>query len=262
MTRILVLVATATVLAGVPAHADTGSPVADALDAVVQLQLPDSTGTGWLVAPGKVVTAAHVVGDRTRVTLVSGDRQGEGVVVGAAPAVDLALVEADPAWLDATPLAIRAGAIGPGVDVYAIGHALGDPTASVTRGIVGSVRDQEGVTVIQTDAAINPGVSGGPLLDADGRAVGVLISKAVDGEGIGQAVAADEVRAFLAAPPAPATVAVPAGGRLPPAVWPVVVLVAGGALALLQIRRRAADTNEVAITLGPVRTVRPQEPPQ
>ena len=259
MRALLALAAVSVLSVAAPAWAAVDSPVAGAMEAVVQLETPVSTGTGWLVAPGQVVTAAHVVKGMTAVTLVAGARSTSAQVTGVAPDTDLAVVDVDPDWLDVPPLSLRGEQVEPGADVYAIGHALGDPTASVTRGIVGSVRDEFGVTTIQTDAAINPGVSGGPLLDDAGRVVGVIVSKTLGGDGIGQAVEAAEVRDFIAAPPPPLSAPPRTAARVPLAVWPVAALAAGCALALLQHRRRPVD-EDIAITLGAVRTIHPQEP--
>ena len=70
---------------------------------------------------------------------------------------------------------------------------------SVTRGIISALRMKEGVSVIQTDAAINMGNSGGPLINASGEVVGMntwAIDKEI-GEGIGVAISASEIKRFL-----------------------------------------------------------------
>jgi hypothetical protein len=82
-----------------------------------------------------------------------------------------------------------AGAVRSGMEVLAIGSPLGLQN-TVTRGIVSAVRRAGGVELIQTDAAINPGNSGGPLLDRDGRVIGVTTLKMSRGaESLGFAVA-------------------------------------------------------------------------
>jgi hypothetical protein len=79
----------------------------------------------------------------------------------------------------------------PGQEVVAVGSALGVLSNTVTRGIVSAVRSAGGVELIQTDAAINPGNSGGPLIDRDGRVIGINTMKLARGaESIGFAVAA------------------------------------------------------------------------
>jgi putative serine protease PepD len=142
----------------------------------------DYSGTGVIVtADGEIVTNAHVVGDATTVdVLLPGERESRpGAVIAVDPANDLALVriEADglvPAVF-AAPDDVRVGD-----EVVAVGFALdldGDPT--VTRGIVSaldrSLTTRSGVLngLVQTDAAISSGNSGGPLVDAFGRVVGI-----------------------------------------------------------------------------------------
>jgi hypothetical protein len=80
----------------------------------------------------------------------------------------------------------------PGREVVAIGSPMGFDN-SVTRGIVSSVRSVENITLIQTDAAINSGNSGGPLVDIDGRVIGVNAAKLYGGESIALAIAIDHV---------------------------------------------------------------------
>ncbi|MEM6931312.1 MAG: trypsin-like peptidase domain-containing protein, partial [Myxococcota bacterium] len=92
---------------------------------------------------------------------------------------------------DATPL---------GQDVWAVGTPLStDLELSIAKGIVSGRRTLEGRPFVQTDAAISPGYSGGPLVSPDGRAVGVINSKIVGAgtEGVGFAVPSAEARAQL-----------------------------------------------------------------
>jgi hypothetical protein len=82
-----------------------------------------------------------------------------------------------------------AGSVRPGQEVIAIGSPMGLQN-TVTRGIVSAIRVAGGVQLIQTDAAINPGNSGGPLLDREGRVVGINTLKLSSGaESLGFAVA-------------------------------------------------------------------------
>jgi uncharacterized protein YecT (DUF1311 family) len=105
--------------------------------------------------------------------------------------LDLAVVRAA---ADASHVQIlqlgSAGAVRPGQEVLAIGSPLGLQN-TVTRGIVSALRSAGGVELIQTDAAINPGNSGGPLLDRDGRVIGVTTLKLsrATAESLGFAVA-------------------------------------------------------------------------
>jgi S1-C subfamily serine protease len=164
-------------------------------------------GSGVAFTPdGYLVTSAHVVADAERGTAVLTDgEEREFRVVGRDALSDLAVLRADgtlpPAELgDAARL--RVGHL-----VIAIGNPLG-LGGSVTAGVVSalgrSMATQDGRTsrlienVIQTDAALNPGNSGGALADSAGRVVG--INTAVAGVGLGLAVPIDATtRGILAA---------------------------------------------------------------
>jgi serine protease Do len=130
-------------------------------------------------------------------------------VVAADAAHGLVLLRADATGL--TPATIGAGgALTVGQLVVAVGSPLGEFTDTVTAGIVSGLdrsidlRDPstgrrvtlEGL--VQTDAAINTGSSGGPLLDAAGTVVGVIVTSAGDGEGIGFAIPIGDALALLA----------------------------------------------------------------
>jgi S1-C subfamily serine protease len=145
-------------------------------------ELGESAGTGLIVtSDGEIVTNAHVVADADTVNVrLPGESEPRlGAVVAVDASNDLALVRIDATGLAAATFADPAD-IRVGDDVVAIGYALdldGDP--SVTRGVV-SALDRTLSTragalngLIQTDAAISSGNSGGPLIDAFGRVVGI-----------------------------------------------------------------------------------------
>ncbi|HVE19130.1 MAG TPA: trypsin-like peptidase domain-containing protein [Ilumatobacteraceae bacterium] len=174
---------------------------------VVNGQGGESIGTGLIVtADGEIVTNAHVVGDASTVHVrLNGESEPrEAAVVAADPARDLALLRVDVTGLSpatfAAPHDIRLGD-----EVLSIGYALdldGDPT--VTLGIV-SALDRTLATetgalkgLIQTDAAVSSGNSGGPLVNALGQVVGIttLVSSTSLGStanGLGFAMSAAEV---------------------------------------------------------------------
>jgi hypothetical protein len=81
--------------------------------------------------------------------------------------------------------------------VIAIGSALGTLQNTVTRGIVSALRQSGSVMLIQTDAAVNPGNSGGPLLDRNGVAIGITTMGYTERQGLGFAVAIDHAQAVL-----------------------------------------------------------------
>ena len=158
--------------------------IALATQATVQVETVRGSGSGVIVSPdGFVLTAAHVVGDATRPTVVLADGSRLGSqVVRRDPGTDLALLRADARRLPCAPVAVRRAPVG--TDLYVIGSPWGELlTHSVSRGIVGGWREVVGVVVLQTDASINAGNSGGPIFDAEGRLQGIVSFKLV-GEGV------------------------------------------------------------------------------
>jgi len=154
--------------------------------------LGESAGTGVIItSDGEILTNAHVVGDSgaVNVRLAGESEPRPGAVVAVDLENDLALVRIDVDGLDTVTFA-AADDVRIGDQVLAIGYALdldGDPT--VTAGIVSAVdrslaTDQGALDgLVQTDAAISSGNSGGPLLDARGRVVGIntaVASSSVD----------------------------------------------------------------------------------
>ena len=153
--------------------------VSQAMAAVVLIETPSARGSGFFVTSDTVVTNAHVVEANGSVTLRMQDGSSqEARVLRAEPSIDLALVRVNSprAAQAALPLGSIAGTR-PGQEVIAIGSPLGMLQNTVTRGIVSGLRNAGGVMLIQTDAAINRGNSGGPLLDRSGRVIGIATLK-------------------------------------------------------------------------------------
>ena len=162
------------------------------------------TGSGVVFAPdGFLLTNYHVVGrqKRVQIRLIDGQERG-GEVVGRDPWTDLAVVRADGSNLPYAPLgdskSLKVGQL-----VVAIGSPLGYES-TVTAGVVSAVgRTLRGVSgrpvenVIQTDAALNPGNSGGPLADSRGRVVGINTAVVQPAQGLSFAVPIDTARLIL-----------------------------------------------------------------
>ncbi len=155
-----------------------------------------SAGSGFVLsADGYIVTNAHVVdGSGDIAVSFDGGETIDAELVAADPRSDLAVLKVDRTDLQPLPLG-DSDALRVGDPVVAIGNALdlgAEPT--VTSGIVSakdrsiSVPGGSLVALLQTDTAINPGNSGGPLLDLQGRVVGINTAVAGHGQNIGFAI--------------------------------------------------------------------------
>ncbi len=175
---------------------DLADLVEAAAPSVVGIEHRRGQGSGVVLAQdGFVLTNAHVAagGGPLRVRL-SGARAVRGEVVGADARTDLAVVRADATDLPPLPLSERRLRVGE--VVVAIGNPLGFER-SVSLGVVSALHRNLGAPrgevlegLVQTDAAVNPGNSGGPLLDARGAVVGVTTAMLPWARGIGFAVPA------------------------------------------------------------------------
>ena len=166
---------------------------------------PQGQGSGFVVAPdGYVMTNSHVVaaGKDIRVRTATGETL-PAQVMGDDAATDLALVKVDPAGLAESGVVPRYLAIDgarkprPGQLVVAIGNPLGFESTVSTGVVSGLGRSLRGRTgrliddIIQHTAPLNPGNSGGPLLDGRGRVLGVNTAIIARSQGIGFAVSVD-----------------------------------------------------------------------
>ncbi|HEX3699881.1 MAG TPA: S1C family serine protease [Phenylobacterium sp.] len=152
-------------------------PLANAAKSVAIVYAADGQGSAFLVSSaGYLLTNKHVVGGSKYVKLKwSNGAESLGEVVRVDPRRDVALIKADASGR--SPLALRRGALQQGEAVFAIGTPLDDSLQNtMTRGIVSAERVEQGLRYIQSDAGINHGNSGGPLLDGKGAVVGIAVS--------------------------------------------------------------------------------------
>jgi putative serine protease PepD len=199
---------------GVTQIADAVLPTVVSLD--VQGQGQADSGSGFLVdSRGYIATNNHVVspaadGGSVVVSFSTGQR-AVGTIVGRSPTYDLAVVKVD---VDALPQVTLGDSdeVRVGDPVVAVGAPLG-LTGTVTTGIISAVDrpvttsdagEASYISAMQTDAAINPGNSGGPLVDGQGRVIGIATAIATLGGqgqsgsiGLGFAIPMNKARTIL-----------------------------------------------------------------
>lgn len=180
------------------------------LASVVSVSAGDGTGSGFVIsADGYIITNYHVVREADTIELAFSDGTHEDAdVVGSSASYDLAVLSVDRDNL--TPVVLgSSSSVMVGDPVLAIGSPLG-LEGTVTSGIVSALNrpvtaggqgEQAFINALQTDAAINPGNSGGPLVDAQGRVIGVNsaiatlgLSGAAGSIGLGFAIPIDQAR--------------------------------------------------------------------
>jgi putative serine protease PepD len=167
-------------------------------------------GSGFVYdKSGDIVTAAHVVSGATKISVTFSDgKTASATLVGTDPSSDTAVIKVDVPVGELTPLVLGDSAtVAPGEGVVAIGSPFGYPD-SISAGIVSAVgrgiQAPNGYTIpnaVQTDAAINHGNSGGPLIDPSGDVVGVNVQIATDSfsdnSGVGFAVPSNTVKSVV-----------------------------------------------------------------
>jgi hypothetical protein len=153
------------------------------MQGVVYIRVGGMLGSGVIVSSdGYILTAAHVVSGTSEVAVrFKSGLQLNATVIRVDRDQDVALIKVPGAGHQAVELNL--GDSDPvGGELYAIGSPLSeDLSFTVTKGVISAYREREGdkAKFIQTDAALNPGNSGGPLLDKSGKVIGIVSSKII-----------------------------------------------------------------------------------
>ncbi len=174
------------------ATAGAGRPISEAPGSVVALFTGEGMGSGFLVShEGHLLTNRHVVGASKFLKVKWSDGvETIGEVIRSDAGRDIALIKTDPRGR--RPLDLRRNGVQPGETVFAIGTPLDSRLqGSLTRGVVSATRVLGGYNYIQSDVVVNPGNSGGPLLDQKGAVIGVTVA------GVGQKDAPRGINFFI-----------------------------------------------------------------
>lgn len=168
-------------------------------------QVQSGSGSGIiLTSDGYIVTCKHVIEDAETIKVIlNDDTEYEATVVGSDSRSDLAVLKIDATGLSPATLG-DSDMLTVGEDVIAIGNPLGELRGTATSGIISALSREVTVenvdmTLIQTDAAISPGNSGGGLFNASGSLVGIVNAKAssTDSEGLGFAIPVSSVKTII-----------------------------------------------------------------
>lgn len=183
--------------------------VQDRIDFFGRVQQSEASGTGFIVsADGLIITNKHVISGGTDYSVFTSDgKEYKATIKAQDPMFDIAILKVNASGL--TPVEFGdSDSLVIGQRVIAIGNALGQFQNTVTTGVVSAIGraieagDSSGSTsvldnLIQTDAAINSGNSGGPLINVDGQVIGINTAVAQGAEGIGFAIPANVARTAL-----------------------------------------------------------------
>lgn len=171
--------------------------------AVVSIQSARGNGSGSIFdSKGLILTNAHVVSGATKVNVILSDkRQFRGVVIASSRNPDLAVIRLEGVTENLPTIQIASSVgIQVGQRAFAIGNPFGRFAGTLTTGIISRIDSDR--KLVQTDAALNPGNSGGPLLNSRGELVGVntaIFTTNSKNSGIGLAIEVDTVKRFIAA---------------------------------------------------------------
>ena len=160
-------------------------------------------GTGFVIdAAGLIATNLHVVGEARPISvqLADGSKHEVTEVTASDRAMDLAVLKIKPPTAPLVPLSLGTSeSLSDGLPVLTVGNPHG-LQFSVVNGVVSGVRDVEGRRMIQLAMPIEPGNSGGPVVDPAGRVIGVVTMKSLVTKNLGFAVGIDSLKPLLAKP--------------------------------------------------------------
>lgn len=168
-------------------------------------------GSGFIISnDGMIVTNKHVVSDESAsyTVMTNDEKKHDAKVLAIDPVNDVAILKIEATNLPVLEMGDSAN-LQIGQTVIAIGNSLGEFRNTVSKGVISGLKRNVNAEsgfgqsemlnqVIQTDAAINPGNSGGPLLDIQGKAIGVNVAMAQGAENIGFALPIDLVKKDIA----------------------------------------------------------------
>jgi len=145
--------------------------------AAVTVRTTGGHGSGFVISsPGYVLTNNHVVGTNRDVIVIIGDQEQHATVVRNHPGRDVALLKLEKTFA-AEPLHVNSSAVNLGEEIYVVGTPLDESLSfSISRGIISARRVVDQRNYYQTDAAVNPGNSGGPVFNASGNVIGITVA--------------------------------------------------------------------------------------
>jgi S1-C subfamily serine protease len=181
-----------------------------AFDLFMMQATGQGTGSGSILdRHGHILTNNHVIEDAREIQVtLTGGKSYEAQLVGADPEHDIAVLKIDAPPEELTPIVLgTSDQLKVGQRVYALGNPFG-LEGTLTTGIVSNlnrtlpsrVKGREMRSIIQTDAALNPGNSGGPLLDTGGRMIGMNVAIATNSgqnAGVGFAIPINRIRRYV-----------------------------------------------------------------
>lgn len=160
------------------------------------------TGTAFVIHPdGYLLTCQHVTNGATKLDVTLSGKQYPATVIAEDAEHDVAIIRIEATKLPFLPLA-DSDLVEQGEDVRAVGYPLSDllgENIKATRGTVSGINLDDSRKVFQIDAAVNPGNSGGPLVNEKGEVVGVIYAKLIEdvATGVGFATPANDAKALL-----------------------------------------------------------------